>query len=145
MTGTYKSEKPTSGDVNEILKEHIHGTQTCYPSASGPVTLTSGVGAWTEGTKTQIIPASTITLPFDIHHIVISEPSANDDYEVAIYYGAGDTLAACIPFTRAGVWDQSQQISIMTPIIPKNSVVKASLKDGAGENTAKIKLVYHEY
>lgn len=137
--------KPTNEDYVHVLHDHAHSAQNIYPTGAAPVQLTSGVGAWALGTITEIVPASTITSDFDIHWMDISNPDTNGDYEIELYYGAGDTFAARVAFTRTGVFTGSITKPVTTILIPANSRIRAKMQDGSGESTAKVKIYYHTY
>src|SRR5208337_4570843 len=54
------------------LQQHMQSTMSVYPERASSITLTKGVGAWAAyPTAVQIIPASTIASPFDIHSIIV--------------------------------------------------------------------------
>ena len=54
------------GNLNAIYK-HVHSPAMCYPTLAAGKTINGGAGAWQLGTVTELIPANTITVPFDIH------------------------------------------------------------------------------
>lgn len=140
------ADKMTSHDHLHIAEEHMHSIAFVRPTGAAPITLTSGAGAWNLGAfSNDIIAANDITEEFDLHWGDISAPSANDDYEIVLYYGAGDTECARISFSRSGVFVGSIQVGTMTPRIPANSRVRAKMMDGTGSRTANIKLAGHEY
>lgn len=126
------------------LNEYFHSVSKVYPTLAGGVTLTAGA-AWTLGALVEIVPASTITSDFDIHAIDIEDISANDTYELVIYYGAGDTEAGRIRFVRNAVQSATLNIPIHMPVIPANSRVRAAVACSTGGFTADISIRYHEH
>lgn len=126
------------------IEEHLHSDQLCYPVLADPIELTAGAG-WEIGTLVPIVPVDTITNDFDLHWCVISDPDTNDDYEVYLYSGDGDTQVAVVPITRTGPFTTSFQAKVQTRVIPANSRIRAALASRAGASKLKIKLVYHPY
>jgi len=133
---------------------HSHAPAKVYPTGdathgASPVTITSGnAEAWIHGTITEVVPANTITVPFDIHWCLISEISATDDYELCLYKGAAasEELIGTIAFARSAVMSQEGDIPIQ--ILPQaaNTRISASLACGDGDGAScEIKLYYHEY
>jgi len=131
--------------VLEILEDHAHKPSQVYPALADPVTLADGGAAWTQGALTEIIPASTITDIFDIHFAFVSEPDANDDYQIDFYYGASDTWLCNIAFSRSGVWSSSISLPVQSPRVAANSRIRAKLATGDGGRTCKVKVYYHDY
>ncbi len=135
----------TAGKLHE-LDEHIHSQQLVAPSGAPPVTLTSGGGAWTLGNfSNDIIAAAAVALTFDIHWFEISNASANVDYEIVIYAGAGDTEMARTKFTRTAPFTSSKTLPCQTIQIAKGSRVRAKMMDSAGGATCEVSINYHTY
>jgi len=133
-------------DTVTVLEEHVHTSSECYPTLASGVTVTGAAGAWTNGAYVEIIPANTVTSDFDIHFVSIEDMSANDVYELELAYGAGDTHAGCIRLVKSVGNEATQQIPVQTPIIPKNSRVRARVATaGGGSDTVDIALLYHIY
>jgi len=129
-------------------EQHIHSASKVYPTLADGVTITSvsGAGTWTLGTVVQVVPASTITNDFDVHYVSIESISANGVFELVLYYGAGDTEAGRVRFTKNAAQDSVLNIPIQTVIIPADSRVRAALASiDDGGQTADISLFYHEY
>jgi hypothetical protein len=128
------------------IEEHFHARQRVYPPAANPVVLTAinGVGSWSNGAWVQVVPLTTITNTFDVHHLDISAISANEDFEIDI--ANGTTVIATISFTRGGVQSQSVSRPVETDIQAANSQIQARLRSGADNGeTCGIKIWYHEY
>jgi len=138
-------DKPTTYDLVHVIEEHLHGSQMCYPTLADPVEVTAGGGAWTLGNFTEIVPAAAIGSPFDIHFAVLSNPDSNEDYELHLFYGAGDVECARIAFTRTGAFTGSLYQAVITPIMPADSRIWAKLADGSGGAKVDVKLIYHTY
>ncbi len=139
--------KETAADRVKILLEHNHGSQYVYPTLADGVQLTTAAGDWAQGTTTEIIPASTITSDFDIHEVLIEVVNTKDKtYQLTLYYGAGDTFAGSVRFSSDTNKGGVPNGSMMTPMIPANSRVRASLAIQDGDSkTATISVRYHLY
>lgn len=131
----------------KTLLEHVHSPQKVYPTLAAAITVAGGAGAWTLGNFVTIVAASTITSVFDIHWIQLSNATADDEYELVLYYGATDIEAGRITFTA----DSSAQISVVSPApmqtvkIPANSQIRAKLASSTGSDSVDVKIFYHTY
>lgn len=141
-----------SGDsaraVLELMDDHFHKGQQCYPDLDDAITVASSASAWTYGAYVEIIPVNTITSDFDIHWLNISAISANDEYEVQFATGlaGAEVNIACASFERTAVQSQEGSISMQGPIIPANTRVSARLASkAAAANSANFKVHYHTY
>jgi hypothetical protein len=133
-------------DHLHYAEEHVHTASYCYPTLANGVTVTGAAGAWTLGAFVEIVPASTITSEFDIHYVSVEALSANDVYELHLFYGAGDTFAGSIRFVKNAAVDAVVNAPFMTELIPANSRIRAKLATkGGGSDTADISIVYHTY
>lgn len=142
---------PEIPDVHHYIYDHLHHQQLVSPTGAAgagaaPITLTSGAGAYNLGAFSgDIIAAAQVTVPFDIHWIVVANASANAWYEITLYWGAADTEAARIPFARTNVFVTSIALPVHTIVIPANSRVRAKMQDSVGASTADVKILYHTY
>jgi len=147
MSSAYGPGKKQIYDYVHILAEHVHSQQYVYPTLADAVSLTTAAGDWAQGTLTEIVPASTITSPFDIHEIIVETVNTADKtYQLDLYHGASDTFAGSVRFRADSVRGGSGSLTIMTPIIPANDklTAKLSIQDG-GSKTASISVRYHTY
>jgi len=131
-----------------MLHEHIHSKQQVYPTLANGVTITGAAGAWVLGNFSIVIPANTITRPFDIHHVNVASYNANDTFELVFYYGSdgSEIEAGRVRFSRATNTGATPNIPMMSTIIPANSQVKAKIATQNGtSNTATISIMYHTY
>lgn len=131
--------------IGRRLDEHIHSVSKVYPTLADGVTVTTDASAWTLGTLTEIVPASTITDDFDIHAIDVENISANGVYEIVLYYGAGDTEAGRVRIVQGSVTSATLNTPVQTPLIPANSRVRAAVASAAGGQNLTISLRYHPY
>lgn len=133
----------------KMLEEHIHGKPYVYPNLANSVQITCGTAsAWDLGTIVEIIPANTITEDFDIHWVDISAISANDEFQLDLYTGAGgaEVWAGSCPFSRNSVQSQEGSQAHMSNLILKNTRISGAIACAGGTaKTANIKLRYHVY
>ncbi len=129
----------------DVLEEHIHVIQKIAPTGVDPVALTGGA-QWVLGVfGADLLAPAAVTRPFDLHHVVVSDPDTNEDYEIAFFGGASEI--GRIAFTRTGVFVGSIQIPIITPIQDAGTQIRAKCMDGGagGGAIVKVKVAYHEY
>ena len=127
---------------------HTHDSAKIYPELANPVTLTADSSAWTYGSWVEIIPADTITEPFDIHWVLLSSISANGNYTLQL--GAGDSgseeVIGTIGYNRNAVQSQEGSQPVQIPHQASNKRIAARIASGnANADTTDIKLYYHEY
>lgn len=123
----------------------INSNLKVYPTLDDSVQLTTAAGAWTLGAFATIIPASTITSRFDLVRVYLRNISAQDAYELALYYGPSDTELIRIPFEGiAG--GKIDHLPLQSEIIPANSRIRAKIAAAnGGSETCEVKLGYFEY
>jgi hypothetical protein len=129
------------------LEEHQHSAGKIYPNLADSIQLTAEAADWgLGGALVEIIPAAGIGQDFDIHFIYLSAVSAVREYQVLLYYGAGDTFLCSKAFRRTAGIEPVLDRRVQTVIIPAGSRVRARLASAGGvADTAEIKLEYHEY
>jgi len=128
------------------LETHNHSPQKVSPSGAAPPIVTAAGGAWSlGGFSADLIAAGAESDPFDLHWVDVSNMSANDDYEVVIYYGPSDIECARAAFSRSGVQTSSVQVPLHTYILPAGSRVRAKIMSAGGGSSAHLKLFYHNY
>ncbi len=128
---------------DELLQTEGLFEQFVYPTLAGPVAIPANGGGWTLGALTQVIPINQIATNYSIKEVIISDMSANADYQLALYFGAGNTLWAETGFTRSGAQVSSLVVAVSGIVIPANSILKAAIADSVGTSTLKIKVTYH--
>ena len=127
------------------LREHVHGACLCYPTLFNGIYIVSNVAAWTIGDATTILSASTVGSIYDIHFVNIETISANAQYELILYYGAGATECGRVRFARLNNNESANGVPIMTPLIPANSALTAKLACSTGGSSCNISIFYHTY
>jgi hypothetical protein len=72
-----------------ILERHMHSSAKVYPTLAAATVINKvNSSAWgLDALPTQIIPANTVTVPFDIHFMNLESISANDQYELLLFKG----------------------------------------------------------
>jgi hypothetical protein len=126
-------------------EDHSHSASNVYPTLAAGVTVESDAVAWTLGAFVEIVPVSTITSIFDIHHIHVESITANDTLELVLYYGAGDTEAGRVRITQNAVMDSIVNVPFQTPLIPANSRIRAKVASATGGTDCTISIKYHTY
>lgn len=134
----------------ELISDHIHGVQYAYPNLATAVSITStnDVTTWTPGADTQVIPAATVTSPFDIHYISIGSVPTNGSYQLDLYQGAdgAGTKICSVTFSRVDNFNKSFPLPVITPIMAANTRVYGKLADSADDGiTVTFKVWYHTY
>lgn len=130
--------------IDSLISDIENRTSAVYPTLAAGVTLTSGA-AWALGALVEIIPASTITTIFQIETIHMTALSAVDEYELELYYGAGDTPCGRVAFTRNSNQSHPPFMLCNTVLIPANSRIRGALASASGTDTAAIKVGYHTH
>jgi len=150
-----KKDNTLSGPANDSLYGiaafmayyHVHNPSLIYPRDASPITVTSGAGAWNEGSKVEIINNTVKTEAFDVHFINLATISAVDDYVLKLYQGeAGSEVfwGEC-SFSRDTNQMRAAFVPIQGPPMAKNTRVSASLLSGTGSDSADVKIYTHEY
>jgi hypothetical protein len=140
--------KSSHNSLTHLIEEHNHGVGYVYPdeTVGAGTQMTSAAGAWNlSAAFTQIIPASTITNPFDIHYLCIEAMGANSVYEVVLYYGASDTECGRVRVVKNANLDGTMNVPFMTEIIPANSRIRGKVASTNGGETIDISVFYHVY
>lgn len=128
------------------LGDHAHSAQKVYPTLANGVLVTGGAGAYVLGSFAEIIPASVVNKPFDIHYVDLEGVVAPGVYELVLYQGASDTEVGRLRFGTSLAVDLIVGIPIQTPVIPADARIRAKLASAAGGAQAvTITLAYHEY
>jgi len=142
----YGAGKKSTFDYTYAGFQHIHAPAKVYPTLANGVTVTGAAGAWTLGDYAEIIPASTITVPFDIHWINVEDASANDVYELVIYEGTTERGRIRFVADTSVFGGALPSLPIQVPQLSANSQIQAKLASaGGGSDTATISVYYHEY
>lgn len=132
---------------------HVHGASFIYPSKADPVLLTSAAASWaTTGNIVEVIPANTITKPFDLHWISISDISAILYGEIDLFSGAvGEEVQINSPYGAADVvrtsnFSREGSVRIQVPQQPANTRISCRFSDSTtSQRTVRVKLYGHVY
>lgn len=132
--------------LSRHIDEHFHSVQKVRPSGAAAITVTSAGGAWALGNfSNDIIAAGDVNLPFDLHWVVISNETANAEYELVFYYGSTDIECARVVFSRSNPTLRSTELHLQTRILPAGSRIRAKLMDSAGGSACGVKVLLHTY
>ena len=118
-----------------------HSAQLVYPTLAAAVTITANGAVWTLGAFAEIVPANVITSGFHIHHLHVTAPSVNGDYELALYQVS--TEIGRITFSRTDKKDDVEGLPVRTTVSDANAQIRAKLACSVGGATAKLKVWYH--
>ena len=141
----YISGKPTNADRLHTIAEHLHGTSKVYPTLAAGVDVLSGI-AWTLGNFVEIIPANTITSPFDIHWLILENVTDDEVYEMVFY-----AVEVEIARIRVGVQPGVGNTVVLSPVPVQmeiqlaNTQIQAKLASSGAAETATISVAYHTY
>jgi|GEM_PF-5125872 len=126
---------------------HVHSPSLIYPQLAAPITVTAGVGAWTEGGKVQIIGAGVKANAYDVHFVNLGTISQVDDYEIRLYTGAAaaEVFWGAASFTRDTNQMRAAYVPIQGPPVPAGTRLSATLASGNGNNSCDVKVYTHEY
>lgn len=148
MTSEAYSSKTVGGRLI-TMDEHMHGQQWCYPTLADGVTVTGAAGAWALGAITEVIPADTKTLPYDIHYINVEAASpAADVFEIVLYSGAvaSEVEVGRIRFTKSSAVDTQSGLPFQMDIVPGNTRLSAAMASASGgSDTITISVEGHDY
>lgn len=148
VIGNREDANETSTIAGRIFDqwEEMHVGQMVYPLLGAGTLVTAHANAYQLGDYATIIPVNTISFGFHIHHIHILAPSANGDYELRLYTGAGVRLTI-FTFSRTDKKDDVEGIDLYTPHLAANIQIRAKLasSNAAQADTARIKLWYHPH
>lgn len=130
----------------EILNDHVHRPSLVSPTLAAGINVNDGGAAWTLGAfSADLIAAAAVPLQFDIHYISVELLSANDVYEIVLYYGAADTEYGRVRVTKNAAQDGTLNVPIQGPIIPAGSRVRYKMATATGGRNCTISVFYHTY
>ena len=134
-------------------EKHDHGVHRVYPAPADTAAMAIsdlgvavlGGAANTLGNFVEIIPASTVTSPFDAHFINVLGVSVNSENWELHLYDCSDNEIVRMVWTLSATADKNVKVPIITPMLPANECVKAKIRTVGGGDTATIQLAYHTY
>jgi hypothetical protein len=117
-----------------------------YPTLTDGVTVLSDNTDWGLGAFTQVVPPNTITSAYHISSFDVESCNRDGTLELAIYYGAGDTLMTTRRFSVNGGFFGNMTYLTPSVKIPANAQIRVKLaySDGAsiGVATITISILY---
>jgi hypothetical protein len=135
---------------NNTTYKHIHNPAYVYPANAADKSVTSGAGAWELGSLTELIPANTIDVSFDIHWLNVSNMSAVGTYYIELHLVDGDLNSTkylgAVKVTSSAAQDKADNAFIQIPVIPANSRVGIRVADSTtSSRTISLSVHYHDY
>ena len=131
------------GNLN-ALYNHIHSPGLCYPTLADGKTVNGGAGAWQLGTITELIPAGTISVWFDIHFIMVEAASANDVYELVLY--ANDvTEIGRVRTVKQSTPSGANNVPVQIPPQAPDTKISLALASKTGGDNVTVSVFYHTY
>ena len=130
------------------IEQHFHQKSFIYPDKADAIELTAPAPAWTESSFIEIIPANSVANPFDIHFGIVSDISANGQYQVDLYSGleGEEILLNSLTFARSTNKSQEAYVPAQGRVLPANTRVIAKISCSATrQQTCGFKVYYHDY
>ena len=144
MTSVLNGNQTTEERVRDLHNANYNRGRV-YPTLAAGVSVASANADWTLGTVTEVVPANTITTAYHVSLVSIEACDENAVYELAVYYGASDTLMCTIRFAVSGGFFGNQLYLLPSVKIPANSRLRMALasSNGAGAvGTIAVSVVY---
>lgn len=146
-TTDFAAHQTILGYLNSLY-QHVHQQARVYPSLADGKVVTGGAGAWALGSFVEIIPANTITGPFDIHYINFEDASATDTYQLILYSGLGgaEIEIGAVKTKRETATSGTTNVPIQIPAQLANARISAKVASkSGGSDTVTISVYYHLY
>jgi len=96
---------PVAGSLADYVNNLYKANYTqgrCYPTLAAGKTVVSGINWTLSAAFAVLVPINTIHVPYHASAVVIETCDTDGVYELAVYYGAGNTLMATIRFSYLG-------------------------------------------
>jgi hypothetical protein len=132
---------------------HVHDSSRIYPRTDDDtplagITLTGSATALTFGDWVEITGFDSKTVMSDIHHVIIGDASANDEYVIQLGTGVSGSQVfwgECA-FIRSSATQPTADLPIQGRPIPAGTKLWARLAStGGGSDTVVIKVYSHQY
>jgi hypothetical protein len=143
----FAAHKTVLGYLNSLY-QHLHEQARVYPTLANGIVVTGGVGAWALGSFVEIIPANTITSPFDIHYVNFEDASATDSYQLILYAGLGgaEVEIGSVRTKRESATSGTTSVPIQIPPQMANARISAKVASkSGGSDTVTVSVYYHLY
>lgn len=146
-TSTVSTDLTTIDGIVDTLLEQMHtGTYYIYPANAAPASVQSGVGAYTKGNYTEVIPVNTVATTFYIVGMYINLQTAAVDYELDIATGAAG--AEVVIATESAMYSstgRSFDMAFPIPIkVAANTRVAVRCSDAVGSKITLVKIRYKD-
>ena len=130
---------PTVVGWLKALLVYLYVERMCYPSMGEADPVETGAGAWVVGDETAILPATTITEPFQITDIdIVADSTA--EYGVRLKCDGETFFERKISLHQ--VFGSSDSLVVNSPICPANSAITAEIASSKS-GTANMKISIH--
>lgn len=132
---------------------HVHDASRIYPRVDhdtplAPITVTTSATALTFGAWVEITNFDSKVVAADVHHVILGDISANDDYVLQLGTGVSGSQAfwgECA-FTRDTNQVKGSQVPIQGRPIPAGTKLWARVaRTSATTATVDIKVFTHQY
>jgi hypothetical protein len=118
-----------------------------YPTLAAGTTVASANVDWVLGTVTELIPANTVTTAYHVSLVSVESCDENAVFELALYYGAANTLMSTVRFAVNGGFFGNQLYLVPSVKVPANSKLSGALASSNGTaavGTITMSVVYRE-
>ena len=128
--------------------QHVHEPAKCYPTLANAATFSSGEAAWAESAIQELIPANTITTPFDIHYLNVEAAGTNTTYEISLWSGlaGAEVEIGRVRTVKQTVVAGFNSVPIQIPPQPANTRISVKIATPtANVDTIDFSVFYHRY
>jgi len=118
----------------------------CYPTLADGATVESAAVNWTLAPAFwPVVPINAIASAYHISAVVVETCDKNGTFELALYYGAGNTLMATVRFSYLGGFFGNSIYLVPSLLLPANTQIDAKLAyslGGGGKATITTSIIY---
>ena len=145
-TDIWNGNSTVLGYANVSYK-HVHNPAICYPTLADGITINTSSTAWTLGDFTEIIPANTINVEFDMHFINFEDSSTTGVYELHLFSGevGEEVLIATIRTSRDANQSGITSVPVQVPVQHANARISGRLASDGGNRNVTLSVYYHTY
>ena len=118
----------------------------CWPTLVDGATVESAAVNWTLSPAFwPVVGVGDIAVPYHVSAVVVETCDKLGVFELALYYGAGNTLMSTVRFSIAGGFLGNAVYLVPSVLIPTNSQIDAKLAynlGGGGKATITMSIIY---
>ena len=144
MTSVLNGNQTTEERVRDLYNANYTQGRV-YPTLAAGVTIASANADWTLGTVTEVIPVNTVTSAYHVSLVSIESCDEDAVFELALYYGASNTLMSTVRFAVSGGFFGNQLYLVPSVKVPANSKLSMALASSNGTaavGTITVSVVY---